>query len=66
MSTDIVEQVLLFFSEEKRSCITWEQASWYLPTAESRCVPENDLSVLTMFAATTWTIIKGIQWMIEI
>ncbi len=33
--------------------LTWEQASWYLPTAQSRWVPDKESSVPTIFAATT-------------
>ena len=35
---------------------TWEQASWCRPTAQRRWIPDKDLSVLTMLAATTYVV----------
>jgi hypothetical protein len=37
----------------RENWFTWEQASWYLATAQSRWVPDKESSVPTIFAATT-------------
>jgi hypothetical protein len=53
--TLVISMCLLISFQSRHSLLACEQASWYRPTAQRRCVPDNESSVPTMFAATTYT-----------